>query len=433
LSAQRLVGSRIREKRLDRGLQQAAVAETVGISPSYLNLIEHNRRRIGGKLLADLARVLDVDTALLADGVDRETLDDMRAAAATLQGQVEVDRTEELAARYPGWAALIAAQAQKVSALEEQSRVLTDRMSSDPNLAESLHEVISAVSAIHSSASILVGPEDLDQDWQKRFHQNIHTDSVRLAQSSESLIAYLEAPQTSLAHAGSPFEEVEAYLAKSGFHIEAMENGIAPTAILKEAGLEGPSGTILWDVLQAYASDAARLPLARFEKSCRKHNYDPAAIALEYDVPLSGVLRRMAQLPPDNGHPPIGLATCDAAGALTFIKSVPGFNVPRSGGACPLWPMFGALSRPNQPIRMDVALPAPNATRFLCYAVAEPVGLSSFDAPPAMQSTMLVMPDPPEPATTPYPVGLSCRICPRADCASRREPALTGMPRKSGL
>ncbi len=433
MSAQRLVGSRIREKRLDRGLQQAAVAELVGISPSYLNLIEHNRRRIGGKLLADLARVLDVDTTLLADGVDSETLDEMRAAAATLKGKVEVDRTEELAARYPGWAALIATQAQKVVALEEQSRVLTDRMSSDPKLAEALHEVISAVSAIHSSASILVGPEDLDQDWQKRFHQNIHTDSVRLAESSESLIAYLEAPQTSLAQAGSPFEKVEAFLAKTGFHLEAMENGIAPSAIIKEAGLEGSGATILWDVLQSYASDVALLPLSGFEKSCRKHNYEPDAIALEYGAPLSSVLRRMAQLPPENGHPPIGLVVCDAAGTLTFLKSVPGFSMPRSGGACPLWPLYGALSRPNQPIRMHVALPAPHATRFLCFAVAEPKGPSGFDAPPAMQSIMLAMPDPPEPATAPYPVGLSCRICPRIDCASRREPALTGMSVKSGL
>ena len=77
---QGLAGSRIREKRLDRGLRQAAVAESVGISPSYLNLIEHNRRRIGGKLLADLARVLEVDTVLLADGVDSDTLDQMRGA-----------------------------------------------------------------------------------------------------------------------------------------------------------------------------------------------------------------------------------------------------------------------------------------------------------------------------------------------------------------
>ena len=433
LSSQRLVGSRIREKRLDRGLRQAAVAETVGISPSYLNLIEHNRRRIGGKLLADLARVLDVDTALLADGVDSETLDQMRGAAATMGGKVEVDRTEELAARFPGWGALIAAQARKISALEERSRVLTDRIAYDPQLAGSLHEVISAVSAIRSSASILVGPEELDQDWQRRFHENIHNDSVRLAASSEALIAYLEAPEGVLEQSGSPFELVESFLEQSAFHVAQIEKGADPSVLVRESGLEEPARTVLGKVLRSYAADAATLPLADFEKACRKHNYDPAPVAQAFGVSLTTAMRRLAQLPPDKGHPPIGLVMCDAAGALTFVKSVPGFTMPRSGGACPLWPLYGALSRPHQPIRLDVEMPGPNPTRFLCFALAEADGPMPFDALPALQSIMLVMPDPPEPATRPHPVGVSCRICPRGNCTSRREPALKGMKAQTEL
>ncbi|WP_342071686.1 short-chain fatty acyl-CoA regulator family protein [Yoonia algicola] len=424
MSSESLVGSRIREKRLDRGLRQAAVAETVGISPSYLNLIEHNRRRIGGKLLADLARVLDVDATLLADGVERGMLDEMRSAAAGSGDHVEIERTEELAARYPGWGALIATQARRIAALEEKSRVLTDRISYDPQLAGSLHEVISAVSAIRSSASILVGPEDIDRDWQRRFHENIHKDSVRLANSSEALITYLEAPEAVLEQSGSPFEAVENYLAKTGFHVAALEAGADPVAVAKEAGLAGAAEKVLRAVLQVYASDVAALPLAAFETTARKLNYDPARIAQSFDVALPRVMRRLAQLPPNQRHPPMGLVVCDASGALTLVKSVPGFTMPRTGGACPLWPLFGALSRPHQPIRMDVEMPSPNATRFLCFALAEPVGPAHFDAPSALQSIMLVMPDPPEPATQPHGVGLSCRICPRTGCRSRREPAI---------
>ncbi len=424
---QRLAGSRIREKRLDRGLRQAKVAEKVGISPSYLNLIEHNRRRIGGKLLADLARVLNVDMSLLADGVDAETLDQIRSAAATLGDTVEVDRAEELAARYPGWGALIAAQARRIAALEEKSQMLTDRLAYDPLLAGSLHEVISAVSAIRSSASILVGPEDLDRDWQRRFHENIHNDSVRLAASSEALITYLEAPEAVLEQSGSPFEQVEDYLATTGFHLAALEEGSNPDDVLQDADLGDAAATVLRAVLKRYVSDAASLPLVAFQKACKDNAYDPAAIARVFDVPFSTVLRRMAQLPPGKGHPPIGLVVGDAAGALTFIKSVPGFSIPRKGGACPLWPIFGALSRPSQPLCQHVEMPAPNATRFLCYAIAEPMGALAFDAPPALQTIMLVMPDPPETAHAPHPVGMSCRICPRQNCTGRREPALLGI------
>ncbi len=427
MATQRLVGSRIREKRLDRGLRQASVAETVGISPSYLNLIEHNRRRIGGKLIADLARVLDVDTALLTDGADTEMLDQMRSAAASNASEAEVDRTEEMAARYPGWSALIASQTRRIAALEEQVRVLTDRMAYDPQLAGSLHEVISAVSAIRSSASILVGPEELDRDWQRRFHENIHNDSVRLASSSEALITYLEAPEAVVDHASSPFEQVEKYLSKNGYHLSALETPDAnPMRVVADAGLSGSAALLLQDLAKRYINDATTLPLGPFQTACRKHGYDPAALARVFDAPLTTVMRRLAQLPPDHDHPPIGIAICDAAGVLPYLKPAAGFVLPRSGGVCPLWPLYGALGRPAQPVRVDVVLPGPNPTRMLCYAVAEPLEPTQFDKMPALQSTMLVMPDPPQIASEPQPIGISCRICPRTDCNSRREPALMG-------
>lgn len=434
MPTQRLAGSRIRERRLDRGLRQAAVAETVGISPSYLNLIEHNRRRIGGKLLADIARALGVDTSLLVEGADREMLDQMRSAAAVMGGIAEVERTEELAARYPGWSKLIAVQARRIEMLDEKLRVLTDRVAYDPQLAGSLHEVISAVSAIRSSASILVGPEELDRDWQRRFHENIHKDSLRLAASSESLIAYLEAPQTLVDQTSTPFDEVESYLARHRFHLPQLE-GEAPDVALAVAGsgLSGAAAVLLEQVMARYAQDAAHLPLAPFQEASRRFRYDPASLVETFQVPLTTVMRRLAHLPQNEDHPPIGLAICDAAGALTYLKAVPGFSMPRSSGACPLWPLFSALSRPMQPLRLDVVLPAPNETRVLCYAVAEPQGQAEFDYVPPINSTMLVMTDPPELDKAPRPVGVSCRICPRASCKSRREPAFMGVIRKTGL
>ncbi|MDB4254564.1 short-chain fatty acyl-CoA regulator family protein [bacterium] len=430
LVTQRLAGSRIREKRLDRGLRQAAVAETVGISPSYLNLIEHNRRRIGGKLLSDIARVLGVEPALLVDGADADMLDQMRHAAsqfeADLPAKVEVARAEEMAARYPGWGALIVAQSERIAALGGQVQALSDRMSHDPQLAGSLHDVITAVSAIRSAAQILVGPEKLDEDWQRRFHENIHNDSLRLANSSEALVAYLEAPDADIDQA-DPAEQLERYLAKTGFHLAPLE---APDADLQklvaDSGLRDGAKALLESQATQYLKDAALLPLAGFEDACRVRNYNPAALAQAFQASFATVLRRLASLPTGQGHPPIGMAACDAAGVLTLVKPVPGFALPRTGGACPLWPLYAALNRPAQPIRLEVALPGSSATRLLCYAIADTRPSPRFDVPTPVQSTMLVMPDPPETASIAQPVGVSCRICPRANCASRREPAMKG-------
>ena len=77
-----LTGSRIRERRSVAGLRQAELARRVGISASYLNLIEHNRRRIGGKLLLDIAAVLDVEPSMLTEGAEAALLMALREAAA---------------------------------------------------------------------------------------------------------------------------------------------------------------------------------------------------------------------------------------------------------------------------------------------------------------------------------------------------------------
>ena len=56
-----MIGTRIRERRVLNGMRQTELARQAGISPSYLNLIEHNRRRIGGKTLLKLAEALEVE------------------------------------------------------------------------------------------------------------------------------------------------------------------------------------------------------------------------------------------------------------------------------------------------------------------------------------------------------------------------------------
>ena len=93
-----LTGSRIRERRLMLGLRQADLARDVGISASYLNLIEHNRRRIGGKLLVTLANVLGVEPSILTDGVEATLVASLREAAAEARTPaVEIDRVDEFA------------------------------------------------------------------------------------------------------------------------------------------------------------------------------------------------------------------------------------------------------------------------------------------------------------------------------------------------
>ena len=437
MASQRNAGARIREKRIEAGLRQSSVAAEVGISASYLNLIEHDRRRIGGKLLADIARVLGVEASVLNDGADQETLDRLRSAAAQLPAsRAEVPRADEFAARFPGWAALVVAQARNLTAMQEQVQVLTDRLTFDPQLARSLHDVISAVTAIRSSAGILIGADDLDADWQRRFHKNIHDDSLRLAASSEALISYLEVPEAARDLTASPIEQRDDFLSQQGlgYAEEACLAGEPPEEIAARSGLSGAGLSMLTDYLTAYAADSARLPLSTFGPAARAAKYDPVVLSQSFAAPFDMVLRRLASLRQEDGHPPMGLAVCDAAGVITQLKPVSGFDLPRAGAACPHWPFFAAAMRPGQPTRTMVEMPGQNPTRLLCYAVAITLPTYRIDLPQPLVSTMLVLPDArAESGAAPIPVGVACRICPRQNCPSRREPAIDGVQNLSAL
>ena len=110
---------------------------------------------------------------------------------------------------------------------------------------------------------------------------------------------------------------------------------------------------------------------------------------------------------------------------LTFRRPLTGFPLPRFGTACPLWPLFQALSRPMVPIRRRLRLASRSEGRFVTHAVAQAVGTLTALQEPLFESHMLILPDDTEDETDVRPVGVTCRICPREDCRGRREPSIT--------
>ena len=56
--ARTLIGPIVRRLRTERALSQQALSTRLGISPSYLNLIEHDQRAVTASLLIKLAETL---------------------------------------------------------------------------------------------------------------------------------------------------------------------------------------------------------------------------------------------------------------------------------------------------------------------------------------------------------------------------------------
>lgn len=413
-----LTGSRIRERRLALGLKQATLAQEAGISASYLNLIEHNRRRIGGKVLNDLAATLGVEAQLLSEGADKVLLDDLRALAGE---DAEVDRVEELVGRFPGWAARLTEQARQIEALEQRLQRQNDRLTHDPVLSDRMHDVLAAVAAIRSTSSILVDNPDIDVDWRARFHSNIDTESRRLAESSGAMARHFDRLMSDGTGGSDPLEAVARMFEARGFHIAEIEKD-GPDAIdtVLEAFEDAAARDLGRSFLMRYAQDAAALPMASFIEAGTACDFDPAALAARSGVPLVRVLRRLATMPRQVGLPEFGLVICDAAGAVLLGKSCTGFALPRFGAACPVWPVFSALRQPEVPILQRVQ--TSDGAVFDAYAVAGGVGPARFDAPMVVQATMVLAAVERAPPGA-LPIGSTCRVCPREGCAARREPS----------
>lgn len=427
MSRDTLTGSRIRERRLIAGIRQADLARNVGISASYLNLIEHNRRRIGGKLLNAIAEALGVEPSMLSEGAEAALIAALREAAAdAVSVSAETDRVDEFAGRFPGWAEVLAQAQRRIASLERTVVTLSDRLTHDPHLAASLHEVLSTAAAIRSTAAILAEPGELEAQWRDRFHRNLNQDAERLAESSKALVGYLDQTEQSEDPRGVPQEEVEAFVAAHGHHFPAIEaGGEVPGDLLDDLG-RGASREIGRMVLETYAADAQAMPIEAVAAALDRHGLEPVALSRDLGVELPAVFRRLAGLPEDLLPGEAGLVICDASGSILFRKPVTGFAMPRHGESCPLWPVFTALTRPMTPIRRRVAQLGRSRAEFDCLAIAWPRSLPDFDCDPVYRSTMLILPVPSDRVgqEDALQVGSSCRVCPSPSCAARREPSI---------
>ncbi|MBM2577609.1 helix-turn-helix domain-containing protein [Jannaschia sp. Os4] len=396
-------GARLREARLAAGIAQAALAARAGISPSYLNLIEHGRRPATAPLLARLAAAL---------GLEAEALAARTPAAAALRAVAEgrlppgaLDEADALAARHPRWAEMIVDLDGEARRHARAAAALSDRMAHDPVLTDAVHEMLSTASAVRSTASILAGDPDLDATWRARFHASLDAESRRLAAGAEAVAARLEArdapePATAEDHAARLFAA----------HRHRFDGIEADGAAAIPALLEGvPQAARDWVRLrlEAYATDAARLPLHRVDGRAIPDVWDAAG----GDGPL--VLRRMAVADPD-----AAFVEVDGAGGIVAARAAAGFPV-GDGALCPLWPLWEARAD-DRPVEARLEMPDGGAWHAVAAAARQaPAG---WDAPAPRRAAMLARP---ADAAGGRAVGPSCPRCPRT-CAARRAPPAAG-------
>ncbi len=236
------IGLKLRERRKALGVTQTALAAKVGVSPSYLNLIESEKRNIGGSLLMRLASELEIQLEELDGAADRRLIDDLGeiAASPTFQNlKVSPQSASELVGRHPEWARALTVLYRTYMDRDQTVIALADRLNQDPFLAAAVHRMLTNVSSIRSASEILESVPDIEPDQRERFHNILLTESDQLSSVAEGLAAFFDkgvAPTRSI----SPNEEIDDFLQEHQNYFPELESAsevLASSLQLREQGI----------------------------------------------------------------------------------------------------------------------------------------------------------------------------------------------------
>lgn len=513
------IGFRISNRRKSLGYSQAGLARAVGISASYLNLIENNKRDIGGSLLNRVATQLAIDVEELAGRTEQKLLQDLEEAFADPAVDSLPFRAEErrqLVAQYPASAAALARLHRAYTDAVANADTYADRLRSDPLLSQLLHQVLSGVTAIRSSAEILQHIADLDDAERHRFLSAIGRETLTLSDVARNLIGQFDI-SSEVSRNVSPAREIDDLLIERQNHFPDIEDvaeqlrgeveRVGPfdvatlSAVLasrfgvtvafggppQEADFPGQyrfdthsrkmwfqgSTTLATRQFQlarlfgelaaadaikhtlsaavlstptarrlasravgSYLAGAMVFPYGRMLADAESSAYDIDHLRQVYKASFEQVAHRLVTLRrPGQEGVPFGFLRSDPAGRLTKHFPLPGLLLPNSGHACPLWAIYGAFARPDAPLRQVVRFS--DGSRYLFLARTVQRRTAAFREQVVASSVMLAC-DVLHADRTIYasgldlndlsadiPVGPSCRLCTRRDCASRQEETLS--------
>ena len=429
-------GARLRRLRLQLALTQTRMADDLGVSVSYLNLIERNQRPLSAAFLLKLASVYNLDLRQLT-GDDGEAVagELARVFADPALAGLDIVRGElaELAQSAPGIAqallrlhALVAAGpaergVHESSPVEAVTQLLLDRRNHFPDLdaaAEAIADDLRLASAERMAGladrlrgrhgiGVRVLPADVMPDTLRRL--DLHARSLHLSEA-------LDAASRTFAVA---------------YQLALIELRPQIDAVVASAPLGSPANQrFAVQALANYAAAAIMMPYARFHAAAEALGYDFELLQARFGAGFEQVAHRLTTLQrPGARGVPFFMLRVDRAGNVSKRFAAHAVALAAHGGGCPLWVVHAAFDRTGSIVRQVVA--TEDGTEYLTVART----VRSYTAPygsvrpefaialtcEASHARALVYADGLD-LTRAMPIGLGCAQCSRSACRQRSLP-----------
>ena len=445
--ARPLIGRTIRRLRMERGLTQQALAARLGISASYLNLIEHDQRSVTASLLIKLGENLAVDLPALSGNRERQVEAGLREVLADpLLGLDEVPENEvaTLAASAPNAArAMLALYRAWRVAKEDASGIAlpTGRRMLLPTeeARDFFHDHANHFPALEAiaeriGAELRASPAEMNHAIAERLRRT-HGVTVAVGKLDSALRRY--DPQLRRLDLSESLPR-ESRGFQMAFQLMLLEARDAVEAVVAPAEPSTADAAALIRLgLLNYAAAALLMPYLPFLGAARELRHEVEALAARFGVSFEQAAHRLSTLqrPGENGAlrgVPFFFLRVDPAGNVDKRFSAAGFPFARFGGSCPKWIVHRAFAHPGE-TQVQVAQ-LPDGATFLTFARAIAAPTTRWGEPAPMhvvamgcdigRSAEIAYADGIEIATAAVGIGLSCRLCDRADCRSRAFPPL---------
>jgi predicted transcriptional regulator len=442
------VGPKVRALRTQRGWRLETCAQRLGISVSYLSQIEANQRPVTDRVLMGLMETFRAPAEAFEADNDQRLIADLREAVleSGVPGDtIPLSELRQAVQQAPALARRFLELHRANHRLAERLKLTEEAVALDEATAASsllpyeevrdfFHFKDNYVDALDHAAEDLAreigldapGSADMLMEMYLRERLGVR---VRYAPLGDVMRRYDPSAHELWLNASQPASTRAFQMA---FHVAVANLSDVIEGELAQARFKSREAVDVCRIgLGNYAAGALITPYRRFAASARELRHDVEQLAAHFGASLEQVCHRLSTLQrPGHRGVPMYFVRLDYAGNITKRHSATRFRFARFGGACPLWNVHDAVASPDRFLVQVAAMP--DGVRYLCVARAVVKRSESYLTPDRRyvlgfgceieHAHELVYSEGLDLKGPAAPIGTSCRICERDNCAQRAFP-----------
>lgn len=440
------IGPRLRRLRKENAQTQVQMAKALGISTSYVNLLEKNERSISVPVLLKLFEVYGVDWRDIAEDDETAQLADIRAALQDPifdavrpdlpQLRAALSHSPDLAACFLRLHGAYLAAADQLMTMASAGDGDTGLPTASPEAAvhnffrqhsNYFHDLELAAEGFWGGTS--VAADDIYAALKTRLLDKLglRVRLVPVTDLPDTLREYDEARREvllseALDHPNRVFQLV---------HVSGLiEQRDTIDALLSKGGLDDPRARARCRVeLANYYAAAVLMPYGPFLAEALASKYDFDHLATRFGVSFEQACHRTTTLQRSGAKGvPFFFLRIDKAGNVTKRFNATDFHLAEYGGACPRLEVHTAFRTPGRIVPQFVEMP--DASQYFVFArtverptfarhspdvrLAVGMGCGIEHIAAIGYAEALSVSD-----GSMTPIGINCRVCPRSNCDQR--------------